>query len=372
VSEQWGRRWIGIDTSRVALALARERLLTATYPYYRLADESRDVDGGLFYEEVPHNTLGTFAQDRPAGTEILYDRPHLDPSKVRVSGPFTVEALSRYAVNPTQDEVPPEPDDPQASEAQDHVDTLLDALLKQGIPRKGSKPIPIGTLERIAGTGAIHAEGTYTNTDGKERRFAVSLGPRFGPVTFAQIDDAMEESMGYDLVVFAGFAATAEAQDVIAKGQLGKRAVALLEANPDLLVGDLLKSTPSSQTFRLFSAPEIQLKRDGEEVRVEVIGVDSFDASTGEVTSRGQRDIAAWFLDQDYDSIVFHVTQAFFPKTNGWEALQRALKGTIDPELWEQLESFESLPFEPGEHKKAAVRVVDDSGTTSEAEIDLS
>lgn len=218
----------------------------------------------------------------------------------------------------------------------------------------------------------IQAEGSY-RANGREKSFAVSLGPRFGPITVAQIDEALHDAYGYDLVVFAGFAADAEAQKYVAKGKLGKFNVALLEANPDLLVGDLLKSTPSSQTFRLFSAPDVQAKPAASgEVGVEVLGVDSFDASTGEVVSRSQRDIAAWFLDQDYDGIVFHVNQAFFPRTGGWEALQRALKGTIDPELMEQLESFESLPFKPGEHKKAAVRVVDDSGTTSEAVLDLS
>src|SRR5207244_4484094 len=111
------------------------------------------------------------------------------------------------------------------------------------------------------------AHGMFAS-NGSKKTFAVSLGPRFGPVTFAQINEAMKEAMGYDLVVFAGFAATAEAQQLIGKGSLGGRSVALLEANPDLLVGDLLKSTPSSQTFRLFSAPDVTVKPlDGGEIR---------------------------------------------------------------------------------------------------------
>lgn len=370
VAEEFGRRWITCDTSRVAASIARERLLTGTFPYYKLQDEGRGVDGGFRHRQVERVTLKSVARAEPPETVPLYDEPEIDPSKIRVSGPFTVEALSRYAVNPMQDEVPPEPEDPQAEEAQDHVDVLLDALSKQGIPRKGAKPIKIESLQQLANAGSLQAEGTY-KANGKEKRFAVSLGPRFGPITFAQIDEAMEEAFGYDLVVFAGFATTAEAQELIAKGRLGKRDVALLHANPDLLVGDLLKSTSASQTFRLFSAPDVELLRDGGEVRVKVIGVDSYDASTGEVVSGSQKDIAAWFLDQDYDGIVFHVNQAFFPKTGGWEALQRALKGTIDPELMEQLESFESLPFAPGEQKKAAVRVVDDFGTVSEVVLDL-
>lgn len=371
-AEKHGRRWIMVDTSRVAVAIARERLLTAKYEFFRLQDQSRGVDAGFLYARVPHVEPGDLAYDRPSKEELLRNRPLVDNAKVRVSGPFTVEALSRYTVNPLEDDVPPEPDDAQAADVQGHVSTLLDALRKQGIPRKGAKPIPIESLQPISNAGWIQAEGTYADSDKSPKTFAVSLGPRFGPITVGQVDDTLHEAYGWDLVVFAGFAASAEAQQLVAKGQLGKFKVALLEANPDLLVGDLLKTTSSSQTFRLFSAPEAQLKREASgDFRIEVLGVDAFDASTGEVVSRGQADIAAWFLDQDYDGIVFHVNQAFFPRPGGWEVLQRTLKGTIEPELMEQLESFESLPFRPGEHKRAAVRVVDDFGTTSEAVIPL-
>jgi adenine-specific DNA-methyltransferase len=375
-AEKHGRRWITVDTSRVAVAIARERLLTSSYPYYRLRDEDRGVDGGLRYAHRPWiraSTLGYAAANDEEEIEFanitIYDQPEVDGSKARVAGPFTVEALSRYALNPMQEDVPPEPDDAQAADAQDHARTLLDALHKQGIPRKGGAPVRIESLQPLANAGFIQAEGTFGDSDNTTKTFAVSLGPRFGPITVAQIDDTLHEAYGWDLVVFAGFAANAEAQQYVAKGQLGKFKVALLEANPDLLVGDLLKITSSSQTFRLFTAPEALVKRDKRtsDVRVEVIGVDSFDASTGEVVSRSQADIAAWFLDQDYDGIVFHVNQAFFPRSGGWEALQRTLKGTVDPDLMEALESFESLPFKPGEHRRAAIRVVDDFGTTSEA-----
>jgi adenine-specific DNA-methyltransferase len=372
VCEKFGRRWITIDTSRVALALARERLLTTVYPHYRLQDEKRGVDAGFRYRALKRITASSIGYGQAASEESLYDQPIIDSSIIRVSGPFSVEALSRYTINPLQPDTPPEPDDLEAAETQDHVGALLDALRKQGIPRKGRKPIPIDDLQALMNIGMLQAEGTFRDGDSKQRRFGVSLGPRFGPITVGQIDEALHDAYGYDLVVFAGFAVTAEAQQYVAKEHLGKFRVALLEANPDLLLGDLLKTTSSSQTFRLFASPDVELEtqRDGE-LRVRVRGVDSFDASTGKVTSLGQQDIAAWFLDQDYDGTVFHITQAFFPRTSGWEALQRALKGTIETDIMNQLTSFESLPFKPGQHRKAAVRVVDDSGTTSEAHLDL-
>lgn len=370
VAEQFGRRWITCDTSRVALALARERILTAVYPFYSLLDDARGVDGGLVYKQIRRITLGSIARKEAPEQVALVDQPEVTRTKVRVSGPFTVEALSRYSVNPMQDEVPPEPG--ETDEGADHVTTLLDALKARGIPRREGKPIPISSLQRITNTGPVQAEGAFEDSDGKERSFAVSLGPRFGPITVAQIDEALHDAYGYDLVVFAGFAVDAAAQQYVAKGKLGKFNVALLEANPDLLVGDLLKSTPSSQTFRLFASPDAQVKKQGKEgVTVELLGVDAFDAATGDVASHGQRDVSAWFLDQDYDGIVFHVCQAFFPKTSGFDALERALKGTLDRELLETLATFESMPFKPGGHKRAAIRVVDDFGSTSEAVLEL-
>ncbi|MBI3734304.1 MAG: site-specific DNA-methyltransferase [Chloroflexi bacterium] len=64
VAEQWGRRWITIDTSRVALALARQRLLTAKYDYYQLADPAKGVSGGFICKTVPHITLKSIAQNQ--------------------------------------------------------------------------------------------------------------------------------------------------------------------------------------------------------------------------------------------------------------------------------------------------------------------
>jgi len=106
-------------------------------------------------------------------------------------------------------------------------------------------------------------------------------------------------------------------------------------------------------------------------VFVELKGVDLYDAAAGEATSRGRADIAAWFLDHDYDSEVFHVCQAFFPQSQGWDALARSLKGTLDEEAMNRLASFQSNAFKPGKHARAAVRVVDFAGQTSEAVIPL-
>jgi adenine-specific DNA-methyltransferase len=364
-AEQYGRRWISCDTSRIALSLARERLLTATFSYYQLFDQDRGIDAGFRYRSVQRTTLGSLAYDAPPEQIPLYDQPEVDNSKVRVAGPFTVEALSRYAINPLQEDVPPDPGELTATA--DHVDALLDALKVRGVPVKGSPAVRIATLSRLAGTDPVHAEGVME--DGT--RFAVSIGPRYGPITRGQVDDALDNAYGYELVVFAGFTATAEVQTFLGKGRAGRYNVVLLEANADLLVADLLKNTRASQTFRLFAAPDVAAHRHPEGVYIDLRGVDVYDAGKGEATARTLNDIAAWFLDHDYDGEVFHVNQAFFPKANAWEALARALKGTLDEEALAKLAAFQSNPFTPGEHRRAAVRVIDDSGQTSEAVISL-
>jgi len=104
VAEQWGRRWITIDTSRVPLALARQRLLTATFDYFELKDETHGPAGGFVYKNaedtknpksvgpgiVPHIMLETIANDEPPKEEVVVVRPERASRKriTRVTGPF--------------------------------------------------------------------------------------------------------------------------------------------------------------------------------------------------------------------------------------------------------------------------------------------
>jgi len=368
VAEKWGRRWITVDTSRVALAIARERVLTAKFDYFKLKDAAIGVGAGFEYRTLTRVTASSIGYGHAPEVETLHDQPLVDGSKVRISGPFTVEGLSRYSLNPLEQQ--PVLADGDAA-AGDHVRQLLDALKLHGIPRRGGKPFPVASLRPLASVGWLHAEGTVAE-EGQERNFVVSVGPRFGPITPIQVDEALAEAHGYDLVVFVGFEAHAEAQEMLARGRRGRYQVALLKANPDLLVGDLLKHTSASQTFRLFASPDVRaVKARSGEVRIELQGVDSFDALSGKVSSASKDQIAAWFVDQNHDGLVFHVTQAFFPKTDAWDQLQRALHDVVDAQLMEQLNTFESLPFKPGEFRRAAVRVITDDGNASETVLPL-
>lgn len=364
VAEQYGRRWITIDTSRVALAIARERLLTSKYDSYELADPARGIDGGLVYDSFTWVKASDLGYDNEGVEDItLVDRPKVLPGRVRVTGPFTVEALSRYASNPAEDNAARDTDD--ATSINDHIEVLLDALKTQGIPLPGSKPATIESLVSITVPGSLQAEGVV-NLAGKPSRFAVSLGPKFGAVTMSQVGDALREAIGFDLVVFAGFAVAADAQDRLATGKIGATQVALLLANPDLLVGDLLKNTKASQTFRLYSAPDVRLDSAAQGIRLTVNGVDSYDAATGEVVSFGRNGVQAWFLDDDYDGQVFRVSQAFFPVTEAWKKLEAALRGTVDADRVAELHGWTSLPFQAGEHGRCAIRVIAQDGNAAE------
>lgn len=364
MAEQYGRRWITCDTSRVALAIARERVLTSRFEFYELVDPKRGVDAGLKYRTLPRVTLRSVARAEEPELVTLYDEPLPVRGKIRVSGPFTVEALSRYAVNPLSDAALDEAP-AQQSDAADHVQTLLDALQSQGIPRPGGAPAKIESLTPLAVSGTLQAEG-IADLGGQSRRFAVALGPTFGAITMTQVSDALREAIGFDLVVFAGFAVSADVQERLATGYVGGTQVSLLLANPDLLVGDLLRNTRTSQTFRLYSAPDVRIAAGGDSYRVTVEGVDTFDASTGDNVSLGKSGIQAWFLDDDFDGNVFEVSQAFFPVTDAWKKLQAALRGTVDADLIAELHGWTSLPFERGKHSKVAVRVITHDGNAAE------
>ena len=109
VAEQWGRRWITCDTSRVAIAIARQRLMTASYDYYELAHPDEGVGAGFRYRSVATVSARTLGYDEPPNETLLYDQPQSDRRKARVTGPFTVEAVPAPVVTSVDEIVDPHP-----------------------------------------------------------------------------------------------------------------------------------------------------------------------------------------------------------------------------------------------------------------------
>ena len=393
VAEQWGRRWITCDTSRVALTLAKQRLMTAVFDYYELAHPQEGVGSGFNYKTVPHVTLKSIANNEPPGTETLYDQPLVDRKKHRVSGPFTVEAVPAPAVKSVEEllEDAPQPADVSMARSGETLrqGEWRDELLRTGIRGKAGQHIRFARLEPLPGCRHLHADGeTRPSDEGKDsvrekgtayapQRIVVSFGPEHAPLEQRQVAQAIDEAQTLvprpKLIVFAAFQFDPEAAKDI--DETNWPGVTLLKAqmNADLLTDDLKKKRASNESFWLIGQPDVRLERiakgeDKGKWRVSVEGFDYYNTRTGGVESGGAGQIAVWLLDTDYDGRSLYPRQVFFPlagEGEGWARLARNLKAEIDEELIEAYRGTESLPFAAGEHNRIAVKIVDDRGIES-------
>ena len=380
-AEYWGRPWITTDVSRVPLALARQRILTATFPWHKLKDDARGPKGGFVYERkksaqgeqvggiIPHITLGSLADDEPLKEEIIVDRPETQPGVTRVSGPFVFEATIPAPFDWEKDGEHADDDRHQNHGA--FVERMIEILRKSPILHIGKKKtVTFENIRPPAKTLSLSAEATVKN--GEDRRVAIVFGPESGAITEGLVFQAAKEAhaKGYQHLYVIGFAIEAGARGTIeALEQVTDIAGTYVQATPDLLMGDLLKNMRSSEIFSVCGLPEVKIdpvkpEKKGEPKRYQVtlVGLDVFDPSTMEAEHRPGNDVPAWLLDTDYDDNVFRVTQAFFPRTSAWDNLKKALKGEYDDSVWEHLAGTTSAPFEAGEHRKIAVKVIDDRG----------
>lgn len=378
VAEKWGRRWATCDTSRVAIALARARLMTGTYDYYQLAHPEEGVRSGFMYKTVPHITMRSIANEELPRQEVLYDQPMIDTGKVRVSGPFTVEAIPVPSVeDPSSDNLHNEqtsgrPSDP----AGDHVIDMIRLLQKsQVVNFPGGKQLDLENIRPLGGRGFLHAEADAIN--GERVRVAISFGPRYGPIPVSQLEQAISQAQwDYKLLLLAGFSFDPEVQAFIEKNPHPRLTIHQVHISPDVLVSDLLRTPKGSQIFSVFGQPDIEARKTKDGIIVKLNGVDIYDPITGKTEQLRGDKVAAWFLDSDYDGYTFKISQAFFPDgattKNPWDKLENALKGVVDTEKMERFRSTLSLPFELGEHKKIAVKVIDQRGNEVIAMRDLS
>jgi adenine-specific DNA-methyltransferase len=477
-AERTGRRWITCDTSRVAITLAKQRLMTASYDYYELAYPHEGLKGGFIYKTVPHVTLKSIANNAdidtiyermhpaivealsalnaafgkhppplplpvtegvrkgqklalgkpgvalhewevpfpsdegalPAGwpdalrepfdafhvtrqrmqaemdrsiaanaeNETLYDQPEKSKTKLRITGPFTVEAvpfptvLSLEAAEGGASATPTEDQAYQTSIARsgesNRQQQWRDELLKTGIRGKGGQKLEFAELEVMAGTTCLHATGTLAETG---ERVVVSFGPEHGALEQRQVEHALNEAGELfprpKMIVFCAFTFDPEAaKDIDAlKGITALKA----QMNTDLLTEDLKKARSSNQSFWLMGQPDVALTQTADGLwQVEVNGFDYFDTVKGELISGGKGKIARWSLDTDYDGRSLFPHQVFFPmadKDEGWMKLKKTIRAELDESLLSQFHGTVSLPFEAGKHGKAAVKIVDDRGIES-------
>jgi adenine-specific DNA-methyltransferase len=381
VAEQWGRRWITADVSRVPLALARQRLLTATFPWYELNDDKRGPAGGFVYKRkqnrkgeevggiVPHVTLKSIANNEPPAEEVLVDRPETTKGITRVTGPFTLEATIPTPVDFDGDGV--EDSGFAQDERQTFTDRLLEVLRRSPLLRlDGNKTVKLSSIRLPAKTLSLSAEAIVAN--GQEKPVALVFGPENGAVSEKLVLQAAKEAhaKNYAHLYVIGFAIQPNARSLVDQcDQVCDVPATYVQATPDLLMGDLLKNMRSSQIFSVCGLPEVKLHRLKEKEKnaatkyqLELVGLDVFDPVTMQAEHRHGDDVPAWFLDTDYNDLCFHVSQAFFPRTGAWENLKKALKGEYDEGVWDHLAGTMSAPFEAGEHGQVAVKVIDDRG----------
>lgn len=362
VAEEWGRRWITIDTSRVALALAKRRLITQVYPWYKLADEGLGVDGGLVYKTVPHVRLGDIANGAPPREETLWDRPLVEKGKVRVTGPFTVEALPEPVVEPLREATPEE-----GMAAGKSLEAWVAELRTAGIQTGAQgERLRFSSLEVSGAHTWFHARGV--TEDGREA--LVCMGSASAPLSPAIVRGALDEAeLVYPrpgLLVFAAFQFTAEAAALIAQCRVAYARVLAVQMNTDLQMVDLLKRQSRNQSFILVGQPDVRLAvgADGR-LTAEVLGFDYYDPVRQTMTSGGPERIAMWMVDGNYDGRCVNPQQCFFPGADVWKRLEATLKGTLVPERLEACRGTRSLPFKPGENLRVAVKIIDDKGFES-------
>lgn len=275
VAEQWGRRWITVDTSRVAIALARQRLMAARFPYYLLADSAEgeakerslgteiasigvghhnDVRQGFVYERVPHITLKSIANNpdiiegmsreeidaairRHADVEYLYDRPYEDKKKVRVSGRFTVESLSPHRSSSFDAAFPlgAEPVDAAQKVGAGYEVTIVDNLRTAGVQNGRRRertvftsidPHP-GTFVQYLASAASQADldaarAVSAHAEPATRKVAICLGPEYGTVDARMVKAAAREALempDIEQLLVLGYAFEANALDAVGETQ---------------------------------------------------------------------------------------------------------------------------------------------------------
>lgn len=386
LAEQWGRRWITIDTSRIALNIAKKRLTTAVFPYYELFDAvGKDIRCGFKYKELKHLKLRNIANKEPADIETLYDQPLEDKKRIRVAGPFTVETLQNYNIKS-----PEELEERRDEAEENHLfqERVFSHLQASGI-RNGRKEecATFRGVEAVANP-YLNAKGYYKDEGGIERLVYFHIGPKFGTVSKQAVNMAVREfrstklAEGASWLVLLGFSFEDNINDK--DYNLGQFTVSKVRMHDDLMQDGLLKKDKGAGAFITIGEPDISLVKDADgRCHVEINGLDIYDPIKDTVQARSLAQIAYWEIDDNYDSSKFIVRGIHFcggdkKEFDAWRKglnnaapakakknAERTLRLVFNDETWDSLYTYRSEPltFVPG--RKVAVRVVSQFGEES-------
>jgi adenine-specific DNA-methyltransferase len=390
VAEEWGRRWITCDTSRIPLALARQRLLTATFPWYELKDPQRGPSGGFVYQRkqnkkgeevggcVPRITLKSIAKNEDPQMVILVDKPETNKKVTRVCGPFSVEATIQAAQS-IEEYAPSTSTENSAiheagmySNPRAYLDRMIEVLRQSKTLRlPGNKALALDNVRGLAAADheCLHAEAIEQS--GENKRIAIAFGPEDGAINSNDVLEAAREAhyLKFDALYFFGFAIQAKARELIENRSKLKLPCSYVAVTPDVVMSDLLKTSKASEIFSVTGLPDIDFGSTGSFsptgdplYQVSLLGLDIFRPHDMETESIAAENLPCWMLDTDYNNMSFCARQVFFPKTSAWDNLQKSLKGRFNDSVWEHLAGVESEPFALGQHKRIAVKVIDERG----------
>lgn len=378
VAEQWGRRWITTDTSRIALNIAKTRLMTSTFPYYQLHDhEHSDLRQGFVYEKVKRVSVDSLVRGEAPDEVTLYDQPQEDKKRLRVAGPFTVETLQSYEPISPEELTRQRTEDKELGNFEELIFThLKSAGVKTGVKEENAVFVRI---DRLADS-SLHAEGWYPTAAGEKKAY-LHIGPKFGTVSKQAVTEAIKacrDKRDGDWLLIMGFAFESGITEL--SRSFGSFHVSIVRMHDDLLQQGLLKKDKKAASFVTIGEPDIKLHKKGDEATVEIAGLDIYDPIKDEVKSRDVHDIAYWMVDDAYDGSNFVVRQVFFcggdkdefeewkkglsdlAKAKTKRAAEQTLKVELDDEAFSRIYGHQSHPFPVKKGQKIAVRVISQFG----------
>jgi len=361
-AERLGRKWITCDTSRVALNLSRKRIMTEVYDYYKLQNPEEGLAGGLKYKEVDRLTPSLIAKGNTGKKETIYLEPIKDSSLKRVSGPFTVEAVPSIRVKTISEN--------HSYNFDQDIDNYINEISSTGIQTLKGDKINFINIEKTKGYKYLHAHGQVEEGNTYKNCF-ICFGPNYAPMEQIQVEQAvfeLRETLEQNcILIFCAFHFDPEASKDI--DNLDHERINFLKSqmSVDLLTEDLRKRRSSNQSFWLIGEPDINIEKRDSKFFVQILGFDYYNPSKGQIESKGIESIALWMIDTNYNERSVCPDQFFFPiqDNNDWTKLKKSLKDEIDENKIKFFQGSRSKPFEAGNHKKIAVKIIDNRGIES-------
>lgn len=412
--ETWGRRWMAVDVSAVSIAIARDRILTGSYPYHLLKDseeghrKDHELNQAMLGTDEPFQPKAVYGNDPAQGfvnerqirvsaatlaygpqipKDIIYhpDRTHQDNRELRAASNFEVCSDSPYrTISPEQTLLPyPNPVDQGVQEQE--IENALTRhpleleplqvrmatnLASSGISQSGWLRYQVKNLQTTDIPLLTHT-GVIVTEDGDEHPAGFYLGKADEIISNTKTRDAAYHASnnGFRYLGVVGFAQDGNAGQVRESFDV---TVLNIIANRDLQL-DNLKDAKRNNGFAIISEPEVILHRRGETpdgkelVALEVIGINAFDPKRGVVDEPSANRVKAIIVDSCYDGKKFVASHYNVLPTKqnrrAFRELVAAYKGTIDEAALQQMQTCVTVPFPlPEGDEKIAVKVIDQTG----------